>query len=353
MEFGRAQKVDVVWAVLQGQTITQIAPYVANKLNARLITQVWDPLIWWLLANHIDRFNRRAALADFDEAVRRSRTCIAASWAMAKNYEERYGTRSVPVIASHPADWVRTPDLSQFPRDEIRIGMAGQFYAGAEWMQLLHALIHSGWQVRGRPVTVTVLGGGIPPGDAPADRIRFLGWRSQREAAQILSEIDLLYCPYPFDQNMEEVARLSFPSKVVLYLVAGRPILFHGPSFASPAEYLRDREAGLIVPDVQATAIYNALCRIVDDPTLYVTLGRNAQRAFLQDFTLESMRESFEQALEISLDELEERPTEAVSAIDLPNVTDIFPGSARLYAVAQRVVRRLRQMSRAAALLLL
>jgi glycosyltransferase involved in cell wall biosynthesis len=353
IDFGRAQNVDVVWAVLQGQTVTQIAPYVADKLNARLITQVWDPLIWWLLANNIDRFNRHAALADFDEAVRRSRTCITASWAMAKNYETRYGTRSIPVIASHPADWARAPDLSQFPRDEIKIGMAGQFYAGAEWMQLLRALNHSGWQVRGRPVSVTVLGGGLPPGEVPADRVHFLGWRSQHEAAEILSEMDLLYCPYPFDQHMDEVARLSFPSKVVLYLVAGRPILFHGPSFASPAEYLRDREAGLIVPDVHAAAIYNALCRIVDDPTLYATLGRNAQRAFRRDFTLESMRENWEQALEVSLDELVERPTEAVSPVNLPDVTDIFPGSARLYAAVQSVVRRLRQMSRAAALPLL
>ncbi len=333
IKFGRTQKVDVVWAVLQGQTVTQIAPYVADKLNARLVTQVWDPLIWWLIANNIDRFNRRAALADFDEAVRRSRTCITASWAMAKDYEARYGTRSIPVVASHPADWAKSPDLSKFPRDEIQIGMAGQFYAGSEWLQLLRALNHSGWRVRGRPVRITVLGGGPPPGEG-RPRIGCTSWGGavSRKRPEILSDMDLLYCPYPFDQHMEEVARLSFPSKVVLYLAAGRPILFHGPSFASPAEFLREWKAGLIVPDVHAAAIYNALCCIVDDPALYVRLGRNVERAFQQNFTLERMRQNFEQAFEVSLDQLEERPAEAVP----PIVTGLYPGSGRLFAIVKK-----------------
>jgi glycosyltransferase involved in cell wall biosynthesis len=348
VEFGRAHDVDVVWAVLQGQTVTQLAPYVASTLNARLVTQVWDPLSWWLTANNIDRFNRHAALADFDRALRQSHTCIAASWAMAKDYEARYRTRSVPVIASHPADWARSPDLSQFPTDEIQIGMAGQFYAGAEWLQLLRALNFSGWRVRDRPVRITVLGGGLPPGEAPPGRIQFLGWRSQQDATEILSKMDILYCPYPFAQNMEEVARLSFPSKLVLYLAAGRPILFHGPSFASPAEYLRDRDAGIIVDDVNAAAIYNALCQIVDDPAHYATVGRNGQLAFHHDFTLESMRASFERALDTPLDEQGPTKTEAVPPVNLPDVTHILPGSAYLYSLAQNAVASLRGHNRIA-----
>ncbi len=341
--FGRAQKVDVVWAVLQGQTVTQMAVDVARRLQAPLITQVWDPLRWWLLANKIDRFNQQSALDDFDQALRESRTCITASWAMAQAYQSRYSTRAIPVIASHPSEWARTPDLNRFPGDQLKLGMAGQFYAGEEWLQLLRALNMSGWQVRGRSVSLTVLGAACPPGDAPPDRIRYLGWRSQEEAVELLSALDLLYCPYPFDGRMEEVATLSFPSKVVLYLAAGRPVLFHGPDYASPAEYLRDRQAGYIVPDLHAAAVYNGLCRLVDDPELYVALGKHAQQAFLRDFTLESMRASFEQALEVQLDQIDDLGNEPVPPIHLPDVTAIIPGAVSVLVRAKKTADLVRR----------
>lgn len=301
VEFGRAQNVDLVWAVLQGQTITQIAPDVAKRLNAPLITQVWDPLQWWLDANQIDRFSRRAALADFDRALRQSRACLAASWEMANEYKARYGTFSVPLTACLPDQISKQPDLCRFPGPEIELGMIGQFYAANEWLQLVRALTMSGWQVRGRQVRITVLGAHLPPGDAPVDRVRFLGWRGQKDVVEIVSALDLLYCPYPFDMQMDEVARLSFPSKLVAYFAAGRPILFHGPADSSPAKYLVQHDAACMVNDVRATAIYNAMCKLVDTPALYRRLGENAQKAFRADFTLETMRRNFASVLGIPL----------------------------------------------------
>jgi glycosyltransferase involved in cell wall biosynthesis len=239
---------------------------------------------------------------------------------MARDYETRYGTRSVPVIASHPKDLARTPDLSTFPRAEIDIGMAGQFYAGDEWLQLVRAMEMSGWQIRGRQVRLTVLGAAQPPGQIPQGRMRYLGWQSQKSAAEILSACDVLYCPYPFAPHMREVATLSFPSKLVLYLLAGRPVLFHGPDYSSPAVYLRERKAAIMAADLHAAAIYNALCRLVDDPALYRQLGRNAHNAFTEDFTLESMRASFERALGASLDAISASEPTVAPPPHLPDV---------------------------------
>ncbi len=345
--FGRRHNVDVVWAVLQGQTVTQIAADVAERLNATLITQVWDPLSWWLHDNQIDRFNRRSALADFDRALRKSRTCLTASWAMTEDYERRYGPRSVPVIASHPKSVARSPDLSRFPDDEIHIGMAGQFYAGDEWLHFLRALNMSGWQVRGRPVRITVLGGAAPPGKSPPGRVQYLGWQSQADAARLLSELDVLYCPYPFAPHMADVMMLSFPSKVVLYLAAGRPILFHGPAVSSPAVYLQKHRAAVIIGDLHSAAIYNGLCRLVDHPDLYNELGRNAQRAFLADFTLETMRDNFERALGVPLNEIaaETSPAEAPEPIYYPDVRALIPGTGPILARLRAVLLRLAKMS--------
>ena len=295
--FGREHNADLLWAVLQGQTAIQMAPEVARKLGVPMVTQVWDPLIWWLIANRIDRFNRAAALRDFDRALAASRCCLAASWAMAEAYHTRYGTAGVPVIASHALDLGKTPDLTGFPGSTIKIGMAGQFYAGDEWRQLLQALNDNQWRIRGREVEITVLGGGMPPGAAPAGRVSFLGWKSQPEAAEILAGMDVLYCPYPFAPEMEEVSKLSFPSKVVLYLAAGRPVLFHGPAYSSPADYLRRRDAGYLVTEQSAAAVFDALCKLIDDPALYRQLGERARTAFQTDFTLDTMRANFSRAI--------------------------------------------------------
>jgi glycosyltransferase involved in cell wall biosynthesis len=293
VDFGRKQGVTAVWVVLQGQTVVQMAAEVAQRLGVPLYTQVWDPLIWWLVANHIDRFNRRKALADFDKALRSSRACAAASWAMADHYQRRYDTYSTPVISSHSPAIAAYPELGDFPGDEIVIGMAGQFYAGQEWLQLVRALNMAGWQVDGHNVSVLVLGPSEPPGEAPLKKISYLGWHSQADAIQILAKCHILYCPYPFAQNMAEVVELSFPSKVALYLAAGRPVLFHGPQSASPAISLESCGAGEIVDDVHAAAIYNGLWRLVADPIHYQELGKKAQAAFLRDFTTTAMRENF------------------------------------------------------------
>lgn len=343
IQFGREQNIGLLWVVLQGQTSAQMAVAVAKGLNVPLVTMVWDPLKWWLIARRIDKSNQALALADFDHALKYSRACMTASWAMAREYESRYQTASIPVIASHPASSAQTPDLTQSPASQtIKLGMAGQFYSGAEWKELLRALNAHAWQIAGRNVEITVLGAARPPGPAPRGRVHYLGWQNQPDAIKILSELDVLYCPYPFSTEMEETARLSFPSKVVLYLAAGRPILFHGPKLSSPAEYLRRKNAGYIVSVLEADALYDALCALATQPSLYRSLGENAQTAFRADFTIETMRSNFEQA--IGRSNLSDRPQALVSCSPsiLPDVDALIPAAQPFVSSARPIVMRLR-----------
>jgi hypothetical protein len=99
---------------------------------------------------------------------------------------------------------------------------------------------------------------------------------------------------------MEEVARLSFPSKLLLYFAAGRPVAFQGPASSSPARYLAERRAGVICTEPTPAAIYNELERLAISPTLYAQTVHNARAAFLRDFTLERMRVQFFTALGIT-----------------------------------------------------
>ena len=292
--YGREQGVTSVWAILQGQTMVRMAGDVAKGLDVPLRAQVWDPLGWWLRAHGVDRFNRKTDLAKFDETMRQATSCAAASWAMARQYEEKYGTPSHVVIASLDESLAHRPAPALRNSDEVVIGMAGQFYAEQEWHDLVAALNLAGWQIGGRKIVVRVAGHAPPTTQtAQAANIEFLGWRAQPELIDILSTTcDIMYCPYPFSRQMEEVARLSFPSKVPTYLAAGRPILFHGPDYASPAHYLRERGAGLICRTGEPADVYNALLQLVEDTDLYAELAMAAQAAFQADFALNSMKKN-------------------------------------------------------------
>lgn len=294
VSFGRKQGVDRVWAVLQGQTMIRMAQAVADQLGVPLHTHVWDPFSWWAKANCLDGITTRRIQSMFDNAIRHSRCVATASEPMAELYRDRFGVAAVPVIASHPQSMAQAPDLSCNDKKPLVIGMAGQFYAANEWLQLLHALRSANWRVAGRAVRIVVLGAQRPPGVID-EHVSLLGWKSQPDAAVILSQCDILYCPYPFDQGMKEVSLYSFPSKLVLYLAAGRPILFHGPCYSSPANYIKIRKCGLNASRLVASAVYNELERMVSNPEVYQVMGSNAQKAFITDFTLESMNKSFDQ----------------------------------------------------------
>jgi hypothetical protein len=234
--------------------------------------------------------------------------------------------------------------------------MAGQFYAGTEWLALIRALNMAHWRVSDKNVHIIVVGAMRPPGDIPPERIDYLGWKAQDEALRILSDCHILYCPYPSDAELAETARLSFPSKLTLYLAAGRPVLFHGPSFSSPARYLAEHGAGLCIDSKLPSAIYNGLVRLVEDTTLYRRIAHRGQAAFQRDFTLDVMRDRFFEFLGMpnSIVAEDEESGRVCEAIYLSDVRALMPQRAKravksARSVLKNMVRRLpyvRRLSR-------
>ncbi|GJE53273.1 hypothetical protein GOFOIKOB_6351 [Methylobacterium tardum] len=282
--FGREQGVTAVWAMLEGQTIVRMALPLAEALGVPLYTQVWDPLSWWLREHHVDDETSLAVLAQFDATLRGSRACATASWNMAAHYQELYGTRCVPIISGYEPTAARMPPLALRRCDEIVVGMAGQFYANDAWDVLVSGLEAENWLVGGRTVRILYLGGS--PGNLPQQHCTHWGYLPPEAAIDTLAlHADILYCPYPFREEMTEVARLSFPSKIVMYAAAGRPILCHAPYDSSPAQYLDRTGAGAVCATLDARAVYDMLRWIASDPSVFARLAGAAQEAFRTDFT--------------------------------------------------------------------
>jgi len=299
VKFGRENKVDKLWCLLQGQTMVRLAQASAEALGVPLYTQVWDPFGWWLRANKIDHRTAHHLLDKFDETVRNSRVCATASWAMSEEYTDKYGVKNFPVISSLDSNWACQPATRPNNSEEFVIGLAGQIYARDEWNALISALEKYQWKISGRKIRIRILSRGMPRGVARPKNTEYLGWLNQQKAIKVLSEVDMLYLPYWFSPEFKEEATLSFPSKLVTYLAAGRPIVFHGPDYASPAKYLERNNAALLCYSLEPDKIIETIASLITDLTLYKTLAHNGASAFMRDFTYDTMKAKFYKFLEL------------------------------------------------------
>lgn len=297
--FAKQQQIDAVWVVLQGQTMVRLARQVSLKLGIPLLTQVWDPFSWWLRANRIDNLTQRRLLNEFNKAIRHSTSCATASWAMSETYSNQFGVRNQPVIAGLPRELACEPATRPHDAEEFVIGMAGQFYAQEEWGCLINALNQVDWTIAGRRIRIRVLGGDFKSFTHFPANFEYLGWQSQEETIRLLSEADLLYMPYWFSEEFREESSNSFPSKLVTYFAAGRPVFCHAPNHASPAKYIKQYEAGYLCESLDPQVVLKLLEHTITDAEHYRKMASNGTSCFMRDFTLERMNESFIRFLSI------------------------------------------------------
>jgi glycosyltransferase involved in cell wall biosynthesis len=171
--------------------------------------------------------------------------------------------------------------------------MAGQFYAQTEWECLLEALNESNWKIAGKRIRIRVMGSAFKVFTQSRSNFEYLGWLSQEETIQRLSESDLLYLPYWFSEDYYEESCNSFPSKLVTYFAAGRPVFCHAPAYASPTKYIKAHDAGFLCESLQKSIIINKLEAAIQDKNAYSHFAANGNSCFMKDFTLERMKFTF------------------------------------------------------------
>jgi glycosyltransferase involved in cell wall biosynthesis len=291
VKYGREMGADTLWCMLQGQSTIRLGRAVAKRLKVPLYVQVFDPPTWELRFSHASRISSALLLREFGKAVGGSRGCATISLSMAEQYARDYGARTVALFPSVDGRAAVAPSDGVNRDGELVVALAGQVYAAKEWEALLSALDSVDWRIAGRDVRIRLLGRWSPPfGVNKPMRIEYLGWQTQENTVRILSSSDVLYCPYPFDHDLEDVARLSFPSKLTTYLQTGRAVLFHGPAYAGPAAFLERNKAGLICDSLDEIKIIQALTTLATDRSLYAEMTRNGRAAFERFLTLDRLR---------------------------------------------------------------
>jgi glycosyltransferase involved in cell wall biosynthesis len=297
-DFARKHQVEAVMAHLDTPFPIMAALPVAKTLELSLYTMVFDEPRWYMRDIHMAPASVRQVIRNFDEAVAASVCCAVISEPMAKEYAAKYQVRTQLVRPIFPAHLAQDPLGDIGYGEYFYIGLAGQIYAPDSLFTLLNMLDTVNWTLHGRKVVIRYLGKYLPQMSSAAPRhIEWLGWRSQEEVVRYMAECDLLYCPYPFDVKLKDIARLSFPSKIAMYLAVARPILFHGPDYASPVEFFTQTRSALVCTELNPESLLTELNELFTNYSLCRCLSAKAFDAFKTHFSQESLRINVENFL--------------------------------------------------------
>jgi len=292
-KFIKENSITHIWIVLQGQTMVRLANEYVNSNKLPIYTQVWDPFEWWLRANGIDNLSQAILLRQFSNAIKKSKGCATASIPMSEEYSIKYRVPNSPLIAGLPEDHLMPKKINFFSSNKFTIGISGQLYAQDTWNSFIDCLNKNNWTIQGKEVLIVMMGEIIQFSTHYKANIQYLGWRSQKEVIQILSECDLLYLPYWFDPTYKKEASTSFPSKLITYFCSGTPVFCHAPDYASPIKYLKINSAGFTCESTNSQEILTCLQNIMANKNKYLEVAKIQRECFLRDFEKRKMKTNF------------------------------------------------------------
>lgn len=340
--FAKKTKAEMLWIVEQGQSIILQARALAKATKLPYVIQTWDSPQWWMRANCYDELTQKEVMEEYGHALEESECFIAASWIMEKEFKEKYNCkRSKAVVLGFPENTTVKPYSKK--KDTFTIAIAGQIYAVEEYQALLRGIHLLNWKYRGKTIYLDIYGETIPKISSIYEghaNIRIRGRFSQDELLKELEQADLLYCPYWFDPDYEVIAHTSFPSKLSTYLSIKRPVVVHGPAYASPLLFVKENHAGYYWDKLNEEYIAQEICKIIDDANVHKIIN-NGTKAFKRYLTEEYMRRSFFEALGISIQNTNysEAERKALNVIHVNNIDMIgnrFNGYDMLKACSNR-----------------
>jgi glycosyltransferase involved in cell wall biosynthesis len=105
------------------------------------------------------------------------------------------------------------------------------------------------------------------------------GFANHQEVRSLQRDADALFLPLSFDSVHPSVVRTAFPTKLVEYLAAGRPILVHAPQDSFVSKYAQGNGFALVVNSADHKVLRDAVQRLVADEELRYRLVENARRS--------------------------------------------------------------------------
>jgi hypothetical protein len=293
----KRERSERVFVVLDNAVLIAIGRDIAKALDVPLSVLVWDPPDYVLRTAGFGRVLRSHLLGAF-EATLAAATDIAVVSEIAQEEYTRSFRGDVHLLRHGVLDGM--PQLASgnaSGEDEWRLGFAGSMYAANAWQSLVSALDLVGWQIAGRRVRILVMSSKLSVETRRPAAIDFLGFRAADEVQKILADCHLTYMPQPFNPELRELCRHSFPTKLGNYLATGRPVFVHAPADGALQQYFQRHPFGASCDSLDPAAIVTSLERLLADPVAYREAGKRALALAAAEFS----RDSFARAVDAFL----------------------------------------------------
>lgn len=316
VRFGRKQRVEKIWGVAETLTNIMMIRRVAQRLGVPYVVNVWDPPDYIAHYRKLDRFSTWAMMREFERMMHGAEAAGVASPWMAEDFGERYGTRCVVMWHGISRDLWLSPCSAPVGDGRLTVAFTGTLYARREFEAFLDAMALCGWNIADTPVWLRLLTPVLHLECTRSLEIEYLGYRKMDETLALIHRSDISYVPYWFDNAFRRVVRLSFPSKMIAGMAAGRPVFFHGPEDSSPARFMREHPVGFQCNSLEPRRIVGAMEWFMAERDAYARATQAGRDALEQHFNLEAYVGSFARML-------------GIDPVDLPTGRPLRPRQSR------------------------
>ncbi|MFP5042056.1 hypothetical protein [Parasediminibacterium sp. JCM 36343] len=129
---------------------------------------------------------------------------------------------------------------------DLHIGHIGSLYSEKMFLNFCKNL-HEFTILRGLNLKIHVWGHQFSNPNLNLDYITIYKTSNEEFVVKELAICNFVYCMYPFEKRFRIFSKTSLPTKLSTYVLAGRPILGHGPKESSLAEFLAATETGIML----------------------------------------------------------------------------------------------------------
>jgi hypothetical protein len=202
-------------------------------------------------------------------------------------YGRRYGDRPFSVVTD---GLDRVAAHARDPSDAtLHVYFMGAYHAS--YRRNFDVLLTALDRVRAkRQVSLTWRGGVLPFEHKSEVPMEVRGFAAEDTLQGEAGGADLLYLPLPFGRAHRDFVRFSLPTKLVTYLGAGRPILYHGPRESAAARLLAEHDAAIVVDSPRPEDLVAALERGLPQAR---SIAANALALARSEFSLGHVRDRF------------------------------------------------------------
>ena len=254
----KENNINLLWIVL-GVTYNEL--FRLSILSLKLIIPYHltihdDPIV------ELDKSKKKKGTALFQTILSHAKTIDVVSIRMQNNYKQQYNAESIVITRGIPPTF-STNHLRA--KDSVQLIMGGYGNVSSPWP--LHLIEAVKLMQKDQSSTLHLF-------DSKLTRwkneyVKVYENLPESDFDEILKSIHIGYACDDLSEDCLSFAQLSLPTKIITYIGAGIPFVYHGPKDSTVGDLLVQFDAGIIVSTNNSVDLYNAFNKILINYSYY------------------------------------------------------------------------------------